>query len=71
MSIATIFLRSSLLMLCSVILLNGCSFPSGETEDKTGTSEIPEGKQAPSLYVVQIEQMNFYLLIFQYILVIL
>jgi plastocyanin len=44
-----------------VILLNGCSFPSGETEDKTGTSEIPEGKQAPSLYVVQIEQMKFLL----------
>ncbi|MEO8710618.1 MAG: plastocyanin/azurin family copper-binding protein [Parafilimonas sp.] len=59
MSNVTMFLRSSLLILCSVILLNGCSSPSGETEDKTSTQETPEEKPAPSLYVVQIEQMKF------------
>ncbi len=47
------------MILCSVILLNGCSSPSGETEDKTSTQEVPEEKPAPSLYVVQIEQMKF------------
>ena len=59
MSAITIFLRSSLLILGSVIILNGCSSHSGEAEDKTGTSGIAEEKQVPSLYVVQIEQMKF------------
>jgi plastocyanin len=56
MSAVTIFLRSSLLILGSVIFLNGCS--SSSDEDNM-TEEAPEAKPAPSLYVIQIEQMKF------------
>jgi plastocyanin len=59
MSGISMVLRSSLVILGSVIFLNGCSSPSGEREENTGTSEIPEEKTAPALYVVQIEQMKF------------
>ena len=57
MSVVTGFLRSSLVIFSSVFLLNGCS-PS--TEENTKTNETPpEEKPAPSLYIVQIEQMKF------------
>jgi plastocyanin len=57
MSAVAMHIRSSLMILVSVLFLNGCS--SSVTEDKK-PSEIPEEKPAPSLYVVQIEQMKFF-----------
>jgi plastocyanin len=54
MNVVSVFLRSSLLVL-SVIFLNGCSSSS---EENTPPPE-PEEKTAPSLYIVQIEQMKF------------
>lgn len=56
MSTLTIFLRSSFVVVSSVILLNGCSSSSNENNIP---AETPEEKSAPSLYVVQIEQMKF------------
>ena len=45
------------MILISVFFLNGCSSPP--EEDKT-PAQIPEEKAAPSLYIVQIEQMKFF-----------
>jgi plastocyanin len=56
MSGVIMLLRSSLVILSSVFLLNGCS---SSTEEDTNTSETPEEKPASSLYIVQIEQMKF------------
>jgi len=56
MSGLNIVLRSSLVILGSVIFLNGCS---SSPEENVSTNETPEVKPAPSLYVVQIEQMKF------------
>jgi plastocyanin len=56
MSSVTVLVRSSLMILINVIFLNGCSSPP--EEDNT-PSQIPEEKAAPSLYIVQIEQMKF------------
>ena len=44
------------MILVSALFLNGCSSPP--EEDKT-PSQIPMEKPAPSLYIVQIEQMKF------------
>ncbi len=49
-------LRSSLITLGSVFLLNGCS---SSPEENTSASETHKEKPAPSLYIVQIEQMKF------------
>jgi len=57
MSAVAMHIRSSLMILVSVLFLNGCS--SSVSEDKT-PAPIPEAKPAPSLYVVQIEQMKFF-----------
>ena len=45
------------MILVSALFLNGCSSPP--EEDKT-PSQIPVEKPAPSLYIVQIEQMKFF-----------
>ena len=50
------FLRSSLKVLICIFFLNSCS---SSPEENTTTSETPVEKSAPSLYVVQIEQMKF------------
>ncbi len=57
MSAVAMHIRSSLLILVSVLFLNGCS--SSSEKDNT-PSQIPEEKPAPSLYIVQIEQMKFF-----------
>src|SRR5882672_2529824 len=57
MSSVTVLVRSSLMILVSVFFLNGCSSPP--EEDKT-PAQMPEEKAAPSLYIVQIEQMKFF-----------
>ena len=56
MNVTSVFLRSSLIV-GSIISFNGCSSSSSPGENKT--PETPEEKAAPSLYVVQIEQMKF------------
>ncbi len=45
------------MILVSLFFLNGCSSPP---EEYNTTSQIPEEKPAPSLYIVQIEQMKFF-----------
>jgi plastocyanin len=55
MNVVSVFLRSSLLVF-SVIFFNGCSSSS---EEKTPPPPESEQKTAPSLYIVQIEQMKF------------
>jgi plastocyanin len=56
MNVVSVFLRSSLLVLGSVVFLNGCSSSSDE---ENSTPPEREEKTAPSLYTVQIEQMKF------------
>ncbi len=56
MSAVTVFLRSSLIALSGMIFLNGCSSSSDENNIP---AEAPEAKPAPSLYIIQIEQMKF------------
>lgn len=56
MSVINVFLRSSLIILTCVFFLNGCSTPS---EENNTPAQAPAEKTAPSLYIVQIEQMKF------------
>jgi plastocyanin len=58
MRLGSVFLRSSLLVLSSLIFFNGCS--SSSSKETNAPSEMPEEKITPSLYVVQIEQMKFF-----------
>ena len=57
MNAVAIVVRSSLVILVSVLFLNGCSSPP---EKDNTPPQIPEEKPAPSLYIVQIEQMKFF-----------
>jgi plastocyanin len=60
MKVASVFLRSSLVIFGSQIFLNGCS--SSSDENIISAEPIIEKhaeKPAPSLYIVQIEQMKF------------
>ena len=57
MSSVTVLVRSSLVILVSALFLNGCSSPPKENNTP---AQIPEEKPAPSLYIVQIEQMKFF-----------
>lgn len=57
MNVISVFLRSSLLVFSCMILFNGCS---SSPEKNNIPPEAPAEKIAPSLYVVQIEQMKFF-----------
>lgn len=56
MNVTNIFLTRCILILGSLIFLNGCSSLS---EKNNSAPETTEEKVIPSLYVVQIEQMKF------------